>query len=244
VVDNSGRTLLEKTDKAVPHYLTKVIRSAFTEFEKRCQINVKGIASENFMQNSPEIQFGDAQNLPLENDSIDLIVTSPPYASNAIDYMRAHKFSLIWFGYKINDLGTKRRDYIGNEAITNFSFEDLPEYSQLIVNRINIKDSKKSLALLRYYSEMTRVLREMFRILKPRKSAIVVVGNSIIRGVDAEIPYCLSEIGKSIGFKVPAIGVRQLDRNKRMMPAGTRIDLSSTIQQRMHEEHVIGFYKE
>ena len=64
-----------------------------------------------------------------------------------------------------------------------------------------------------------------------------------MRGIDTEIPACLAEIGQSLGFEVPKIGVRQLDRNRRMMPASSKIDRSSQIQQRMHEEYVIGFYK-
>ena len=90
---------------------------------------------------------------------------------------------------------------------------------------------------------MTRVLEEMYRVLKPQKAAILVVGSSVMRGVDIEVQKCLSEIGKHIGFIVPQIGVRRLDRNKRMMPAGIKTDLNSQIQQRMHEEYVIGFYK-
>ena len=37
---------------------------------------------------NPRLQFGNARALDLEDSSVDLIVTSPPYASNAIDYMR------------------------------------------------------------------------------------------------------------------------------------------------------------
>ena len=51
------------------------------------------------------------------------------------------------------------------------------------------------------------------------------------------------EIGKKAGFDIPMVGIRQLDRNRRMMPAGSSVDKTSQIQQRMHEEFVIGFYK-
>ncbi|QLQ06260.1 MAG: hypothetical protein HZY76_09565 [Anaerolineae bacterium] len=60
---------------------------------------------------------GDAQALPLPDTSVDLIVTSPPYASNAIDYMRAHKFSLVWLGRPIAALTQRRKDCIGGEAV-------------------------------------------------------------------------------------------------------------------------------
>jgi hypothetical protein len=53
----------------------------------------------------------------------------------------------------------------------------------------------------------------------------------------------LVAIGKSIGFEVPMVGIRQLDRNRRMLPASSRVDKNSQIQQRIHEEFVIGFHK-
>jgi len=157
--------------------------------------------------------------------------------------MRAHKFSLVWLGYSINDLGGKRSRYIGSEATTAFVFEELPERTAQVVAAIADLDEKKGRVLHRYYSEMSRVLREMFRVLKPGRAAIVVVGSSVMRGRDTETQNCLAEIGQAIGFQVPAIGVRRLDRDRRMMPAGAMPDLDSQIQQRMHKEYVIGFYK-
>jgi hypothetical protein len=50
-------------------------------------------------------------------------------------------------------------------------------------------------------------------------------------------------VGEAVGFDVPALGVRRLDRDKRMMPASASGGSTSQIQQRMHEEFVIGFYK-
>lgn len=38
---------------------------------------------------------GDARNIPIRSGTIDYVITSPPYL-NAIDYLRGHKFSLVW----------------------------------------------------------------------------------------------------------------------------------------------------
>ena len=95
----------------------------------------------------------------------------------------------------------------------------------------------------RYYTEMVRILREMFRMLKLGKAAIVVVANSVMRDLSTETGVCLAEIGESVGFQVPKIEIRHIDRNRRMMTASSVRDPNSQIQQRMHEEYVIGFYK-
>jgi DNA modification methylase len=230
-------------------FLTKRLRSPLDDFSKRLVANVEGLPGSGTLPGlmptgeAPNVIAADAQSLPLSAESVDLIVTSPPYASNAIDYMRAHKFSLVWLGHEISDLGEKRQSYVGGDATTGFDFEALPPFTEGIVTTLSALDAKKALALRRYYSEMTRVLAEMYRVLKPGKSAIVVVGSSIMRGMDTQTQDCLADIGASLGFLQPVIGVRNLDRDRRMMPAMKGGRSTSQIQQRMHEEYVIGLFK-
>lgn len=247
VYDDRGAVLMGAKfidpDNPRQSYISKTLRPAIGEFEKRLQKNLNSIYRPPEDGLPPRIEQGNAQNLPLAAESVDLIVTSPPYASNAIDYMRAHKFSLVWMGYPINDLGKKRQEYIGGESLSDFVFEPLPAFTQQVVGQISALDEKKGQVLRRYYSEMTRTLREMYRVLKGGKTAVVVVGSSVMRGQDTQTAECLADIGREIGFLVPKIGVRRLDRNRRMMPAGHKVNKKSQIQQRMHEEYVIGFYK-
>lgn len=247
VIDRDGTVVMgkefEENQSPRIKILTKKLRPTFDEFEKRCLQNIKSLVGSASGRIEPRIEFGDAQNLPLNDESVDLIVTSPPYASNAIDYMRAHKFSLIWLGYPIEELSVRRKNYIGGEDTMKAEFERLPSTTSEIVSEISNLDEKRGRVLHRYYSEMQRVLQEMYRVLKPNKAAVVVVGNSTMRGKDTQTQNCLAEIGQGIGFEVPEIGIRRLDRNKRMLPAGAKIDASSQIQQRMHLEYVIGFFK-
>jgi len=224
-------------------YSTKYLRSALWEFNKKFQQNLNNLPRPLMGSIKPRIGFGNAKDLPLEKESIDLIVTSPPYPSNAIDYMRAHKFSLVWLDYTIDDLSRRRQRYIGSDTLYNVDLEELPAFTTNLVSNITKQDQSKGVSLHRYYSEMTQSLREMLRVLKPGKSAIIVVGSSRVRGIDTETAICLKEIGEKLGFVIPKIGLRKLDRDRRMMPAQYNPDLNSQIQQRMHEEYIIGCYK-
>jgi len=247
VYDERGNLLLNgdlsKYSEKRREILTKQIKSPFNIFMQKVKSNLNAVLPESDEYLSSYLSFGDAQSVPLKNECIDLIVTSPPYASMAIDYMRAHKFSLIWFGHSINALGKKRSDYLGGDATQNVRYEPLPGYVHDIVNTVINEDEKKGKVLHRYYSEMTRVLRECYRVLKPGKSAIFVVGTSTMRDIDTQIDQCLAHIGESLGFKVPKIAIRYLDRNRRMLPVGDTINTKSMIQNRMHTEQVIGFLK-
>lgn len=247
VYDTEGQLLWGKEhvdqQRARLRYISKQLRSPFEAFHHRFQRNLAHLPDTDPEQLKPVIEHGDAQRLPLCDNCVDLIVTSPPYASNAIDYMRAHKFSLVWMGYSLKELGPVRSRTIGGESTTGMDMETLPSRTDRVVKEVAKRDAKKGKVLHRYYSEMTRALREMYRILKPGKVAILVVGSSVMRGRDTETGNCLADVGRSIGFDVPAIGVRNLDRNRRMLPASATLDKSSQIQQRMHQEYVIGFLK-
>ena len=150
-----GKDVLETLSESKRRYTVKTLRSPIEEFSKRFRSNLSSLLSEEVGYKTQYVQFGNAQNLALRNSSTDLIVTSPPYASNAIDYMRAHKFSLVWLGHKISDLGDKRGEYIGGESTRDFVFEELPASVLEIVNDISRQDASKGNVLHRYYSEMT-----------------------------------------------------------------------------------------
>lgn len=242
IFSKNGKILIGDENETKRH-LVKILRSPLDEFEKKLGQNLRGVLTSTPSNLFPIINFGSAQSLALPSDSVDLVVTSPPYASNAIDYMRAHKFSLVWFGFPIDELTEKRKTYIGSEGFANLPDIELPNVVENIIVELGNKSKPKGVSLRRYYIEMTLVLRELYRVLKPQKAAIIVVGNSTLSGVDAHVDISLVEIGKQIGFDVPMVGIRQLDRNRRMLPAGFSVDKNSQIQQRMHNEFVIGFYK-
>jgi DNA modification methylase len=242
ITKSGGVSLARDLAHTRPHKdLTKVPKPAIKEFRKRLKTNLKGILSSkksNFL-----VGEGNAQYLPISNNSIDLIVTSPPYASNAIDYIRASKFSLVWLRHTISELGDLRISYIGGENITGFSYFGMPVFTETLLNKLGEIDIKKSKVIHRYFSEMKGVLQEMFRVLRPGKAAVVVVGTSLIRGLDIETQNCLAEKGEMVGLEVVKIAERQIDRDKRMMPARKNGQNQSQIEERMHKEYVIGFLK-
>ena len=136
----------EALDSNAPNVavLTKTLRSPLDEFEKRFQHNLRSLPQAPAGAVTPDLRFGcSAEKMLLENGTVDLIVTSPPYASNAIDYMRAHKFSLVWLGYPISDLSQKRKEYIGGEAVTAVALEPLPASAAAIVAEIGERDRQK-----------------------------------------------------------------------------------------------------
>ena len=118
----------------------------------------------------------------------------------------------------------------------------MPETADRIIATIEALDRSKARILRKYFLEMSEALSEMHRVLKRNAAAVVVVGTSVMRGTNVQTHNCLADVASQRGFEVVGIGRRALDRNRRMMPA--RFGKSQTlIEQRMHEEYVLGLLK-
>ena len=244
ITKSGGVSLARDLAHTRPHRMAgKSPRPAIPEFARRLQKNARSLPHIATTPGQVAVCATNAEAMPLKDNSVDLLVTSPPYATNAIDYMRAHKFSLVWLGHPIEELSALRRRYIGAESIMGQQLLPLPPGSAAIVARLMELDRKKGLALHRYYSEMRRVLNSALRAIKPGRAAIFVVGSSTIRGIATQTHACIGEIGQSLGFDLVGIAVRALDRDRRMLPASGGGTPRSQIEQRMHQEYVIAFVK-
>lgn len=263
IAKSGGVSLARDLAHTRPHRdVRKEPNSAFVEFAKRLERNVAAMDKETLCDtdkpSSPmeigvmgsggqycqaEVRAASASDTGLPSESIDLIITSPPYANNAIDYMRAHKFSLVWFGWRISDLTRIRARYLGHDAVSPTEYSSLPDQCESTIAALGVRDARKAGTLRRYFAEMAAVISEMKRVLKRGGAAVVVVGTSNLRGIDVQTHKGLASIGKSIGFDLAEIGVRRLDRDKRMMPARWGAKSDSQIEARMHDEYVIGWAK-
>ena len=242
IAKSGGVSLARDLAHTRPHrVLDKKQVSAFDEFAKRLKMT---LASGGLGEAAGEARVlaRSAERSGLPAESADLVVTSPPYANNAIDYMRAHKFSLVWLGWPLEELTSIRARYLGHDAQARGQWNDLPAQCEKTIRRLANVDERKAAALRRYFGEMSAVFAEMYRALKPGKAAIVVVGSSNLRGIDVETPKGLAAVATCAKFQLARIGVRRLDRDRRMMPARWR-GSQSQIEQRLHEEHVIGLLK-
>ncbi len=226
-----------------PHRVaSKTVRSAIAQFKIRLRKSVTALLALPDDVLPVELHHADARELPIDDESVDLVITSPPYA-NAIDYMRAHKFSLVWLGEPISKLSELRATYIGSENSRGAIANDLPAGAARCVSELAQRDRRKARVLQKYLVEMRAALAEMFRVLRAGRAAGVVVGPSTMRGIRVQTQEHLAEISQQLGFDVVGIGKRSLDRNRRMMPFRRGKPTLTGIEQRLHEEFVLGLVK-
>jgi tRNA G10 N-methylase Trm11 len=126
-----------------------------------------------------DIKTADARNLPLDNESIDGIVTSPPY-SIALDYVTNDAHALKELGYNLSEI---REEFVGVRGKGR--------------TRIDL-----------YNEDMKKSLEEMFRVLKPKKYAVIVIGNATYLGQEVKTVEFTIDYAEKIGFKL----VKNIDK--------------------------------
>lgn len=246
ITKSGGVSLARDLAHSRPHKdRLKQPKSALEAYRIRLNRSMKGLEDlrESGNDSGILVEQGDCRrHIPVPDSSVDLIVTSPPYA-NAIDYMRAHKFSLVWFGKSISELTALRSEYIGSERIRRSLEAPLPHAVERVIRSVTRRDSRKASMLRQYFVDMRSAMAEMKRVLKEDKACVIVVGPSVMRGYRVDTHKCLGEIGLSLGFDLAGIARRKLDRNRRMMPARFGKNGQSSIERRMHEEYIVGLVR-
>lgn len=154
------------------------------EFEKSFSKNLelmiasiedyKNITSQlNLNLGKVNIEIGDARRIKLEDNSVDGIITSPPY-SIALDYVENDEHSLVDLGYNVESL---RNEFIG------------------------VRGNGKNKVEL-YNADMKKAYTEFYRILKPNAYAVIVIGNATYQGKEIQSVEFTIDYMTSIGFSL------------------------------------------
>lgn len=219
----------------------RVERNAIDIFKERLDAALESMSTLDGRQGSAQVIRADARRLPLADGSVHLIVTSPPYAANAIDYMRGHKFSLMWLGHEPKNLSHLRSRYIGAE-LRSPTLELPSETANRVIRDLRQKDERRAAVVAYYYRDLEAALREMLRVTAQGRAVVLVVGSSTIRGVGIKVPAVTAELAVSVGFRLVGVAKREIIRDARMMPVSHKSDRNG-IEARMHEEGVIGLIR-
>ncbi|MCP9446710.1 MAG: site-specific DNA-methyltransferase [Nitrospira sp.] len=156
----------------------------------------------------------------VETGSIDVVVTSPPYLNN-FDFAEMTRMQLYFWGlcgswreitHKVRahlivntttaltghrDIQSKYRDEIPAPILS-----DLDRIVKALARERRQRPGKKEYDLLvyPYFAQMTRVLRETLRCLKPGGTAHVVVADAAFYGIHVSTPQYLASIMTALGY--------------------------------------------
>lgn len=155
---------------------------------------------------SSEAALADARDLPLSDQSVDAVLTSPPYP-NRHDYTRTYYLELA-VGFQ-DDAQIKE---LRHRTICSHTEAHEPAASSEVLleqgTRANIDQISNSPApdagisqmLTAYFCDMTRSLREMHRTLRSGGISAIVVSEVQYSGVPIPVGEHLEHIGLECGF--------------------------------------------
>ncbi|MEK7677834.1 MAG: DNA methyltransferase [Verrucomicrobiota bacterium] len=157
----------------------------------------------------------------LDPGSVDLIVTSPPYLNN-YHYVRNTRPQLFWLGFvrKPSELKRLETENFGKYWQTVRDWEQVPlDFEHLGLERL--LEEIRSISVDRgsyggpgwanyaasYFNDTDRFCRVVGQVLKQDGRAVVVVGNSILQGVEIPVDNILSELAARHGLVTENIHV-------------------------------------
>ena len=185
------------------------------------------------------VRIGNARRLGrIANGSVDAVITSPPYF-NAIDYIRGHRLSLVWLGYQVGKLRQIRSGSVGSEkGVSQRRFDHL---SKNLLDDFDFPtdlDESTGAHFRRYIMDMTKVIGEISRILKPRGLGVLVVANSNIHGQTVDNAGIIKAIARNLGLREVNCIEREIPSIRRYLPPPTATAQES-LQKRMRFESIL-----
>jgi len=152
-------------DKLFPRVLERYVSTIKYFQSARQKINLKIGKS--------EIIQGSVLNLPIDDNSVDAVITSPPY-SFAIDYLKNDQPQLEYLGYNLEDL---REDMIGLQG-------------RGVENKLEI-----------YFDKMNIALKEMKRVSKKNSPIVIIIGTNDIQTNGVRLETKVVELAEKQNLK-------------------------------------------
>jgi hypothetical protein len=157
-----------------------------------------------------EISLSDTTSMKLDGESVDFVLTSPPYCTR-IDYTAATRIELAVLGPLLSTgarvLG---RQMIGSTQVPSAPIEVDEKWGATCVHFLEALKKHPSKASsgyyyrthLDYFDKMSRSVERLSSALKPGGRAILVIQDSYYKNLHNDLPEIISEIGVAHGLSL------------------------------------------
>jgi len=213
----------------------KDVKLVFETIAKRNIINLSVLSNLTFKACVDIRQFNALDNLPIEDESVDLVITSPPYGDSktTVAYEQFSKLSIKWLGledsFKNYQLGAKEKNY--EYALP---LDELNEY----IENIKRSDEKRAKDVYNFYADLYRAIENISKKVKPGKYAVIVVGNRRVKGVELPTDKICASFFSQFGFVHIITLVREIS-NKRMPSENSPSNIKGEKSGTMKYEYIV-----
>jgi len=205
---------LQKSNKPTRD-LNKKPSDPIPTFYKQIKMMMRGNArfyelskEKNYLEIPSQVYCTDARTIPVRDNSVSLIVTSPPYVTS-YEYADLHQLTALWMEYT-KDLSDFRKRFIGTSYHNKKDLVLNSMLAEKIRNELLKKDKKTAEEVSTYFSEMNQVFMEMKRMLKRGGKTCIVIGNTSLKGIEILNAEVFAEQLQNLGLKIADIIKREI----------------------------------
>src|SRR3989339_408109 len=166
------------------------------------------LSEKGYLKIPSKVICTDARTIPAKDNSVSLIVTSPPYVTS-YEYADLHQLTALWLEYT-KDLSDFRKRFIGTSYHNKKDLTLNSTIAENIRKELLEKNKKTAEEVSTYFSEMNQVFIEMKRILKKGGKTCIVIGNTSLKGVEILNAEVFAEQLQNLGLKIADIIKREI----------------------------------
>lgn len=154
---------------------------------------------------------------PIPSETIDLVVTSPPYGDShtTVAYGQFSRFSLQWLGLPDEEAKSVDARALGGARM---GMGKLPYYSRALeetYGQVVQRDKRRAAQVRAFYDDFALCLAEITRVCRRGAKACFVVGNRTVKGIKIPTDTILIEMAEGFGWRLVETFERRIP-NKRM----------------------------
>ena len=173
-------------------------------------------------------------------DSVDLIITSPPYGDShtTVAYGQFSRLSNEWLGIK--DAGTLDRRLLGGVKVSDQVFEI--EELDSAIEQIKLNDKQfnreRGWEVTAFYHDYQKSIEEISKTVKRGGYIVYVVGNRRVRNVELPLDVITYKMFEKLGFTHIITHVRDII-NKRMPSKASPLNAVGGQIPTMTQEYIV-----
>ncbi len=243
ITKERGASLAADVSHSRPHRVrTENDFPVFREFVRAARTVANRLQAKE-IRGDVQVYNGDGRRLGgIAAGSVDAVITSPPYL-NAIDYLRGHRLSLVWFGHSVRRIRTLRSDSVGAERAPDVGFNaELAKRLTIAVDPDSKLPRSHRRMVDRYALDMHAFLNEVKRTLRPGAPAVLVIGDSCLRQIYIKNSEIIQSAAGAVGLEFVEQRTREIPEARRYLPPPSKREESS-LKHRMRTEVVQTFRK-
>ncbi len=237
---NSEFKLYRMSEKQIEKFNPDVPSTIMTKLLRNRNGLAEYMAVKNNSAFSKIYDFNTVDGIPkdiLPSESVDIIVTSPPYGDSrtTVAYGQFSRLSNQWLGFEENN-GVDKRSMGGErrKIMKNFDFKPLDD----AISKIYKISKSRAYDVVSFYIDYEKSIKNVSKVVKDGGIVAYVVGNRRVKGVEIPNDEITKEFFERKGFKHLKTIIRAIP-SKRMPKKNSPSNVVGATDVTMNYEYIV-----